>query len=182
MRIKDAVFSAFGEVNLPSINTKAPPSEIIKWKNQSSVNECYRILFQPMNSTEDTTYMTCILQKLWPKTDLKQVPDIWIAYAASTSEILLNPSIPTIQISEAKMKPRLKKYLKVVEKIIDDEIFSSDIESSGSEKRNKEHRNEKEEREIEAGEGGGEDDDQNEDVFFLVENDAKLKKRKHHKK
>ena len=71
-----------------------------------------------MNSTEDTTYMTCILQKLWPKTDLKQVPDIWIAYAASTSEILLNPSIPTIQISEAKMKLRLKKYLKVVEKII----------------------------------------------------------------
>ena len=70
-----------------------------------------------MNSTEDTTYMTCILQKLWPKTDLKQVPDIWIAYAASTSEILLNPSIPTIQISEAKMKPRLKKYLKVVETI-----------------------------------------------------------------
>ena len=125
-RIKDAVFSAFGEINLPSINTKAPPSEIIKWKNQSSVKECYRILFQPMNSTEDTTYMTCILQKLWPKTDLKQVPDIWIAYAASTSEILLNPSIPTIQISEAKMKPRLKKYLKVVEKIIGnvDEIFS----------------------------------------------------------
>ena len=61
----------------------------------------------------------------------------------------------SVQISEAKMKPRLKKYLKVVEKIIDnvDEIFSSDIESSGSEKRNEEHRNEKEEREIEAGEG-----------------------------
>ena len=134
-----------------------------------------------MNSTEDTTYMTCILQKLWPKTDLKQVPDIWIAYAASTSEILLNPNILTIQISEAKMKPRLKKYLKVVEKIIGnvDEIFLSDIESFGSEERNEEHRNEKEEREIEAGEGGGEDD---EDVFFLVENDAKLKKRKHHKK
>jgi hypothetical protein len=132
-------------------------------------------------SSENTTYMTCILQKLWPKTDLKQIPDIWIAYAASTSEILLNPNIPTIQISEAKMKPRLKKYLKVVEKIIGnvDEIFLSDIESSGSEERNEEHRNEKEEREIEAG-GGGEDDDQ--DVFFLVENDAKLKKRKHHKK
>ena len=132
-------------------------------------------------SSENTTYMTCILQKLWPKTDLKQVPDIWIAYAASTSEILLNPNILTIQISEAKMKPRLKKYLKVVEKIIGnvDEIFLSDIESSGSEERNEEHRNEKEEREIEAG-GGGEDDDQ--DVFFLVENDAKLKKRKHHKK
>ena len=132
-------------------------------------------------SSENTTYMTCILQKLWPKTDLKQVPDIWIAYAASTSEILLNPNIPTIQISEAKMKLRLKKYLKVVEKIIGnvDEIFLSDIESSGSEERNEEHRNEKEEREIEAG-GGGEDDDQ--DVFFLVENDAKLKKRKHHKK
>lgn len=131
-------------------------------------------------SSENTTYMTCILQKLWPKTDLKQVPDIWIAYAASTSEILLNPNIPTIQISEAKMKPKLKKYLKVVEKIIDvDEIFLSDIESSGSEERNEEHRKEKEEREIEAG-GGGEDDDQ--DVFFLVENDAKLKKRKHHKK
>jgi len=79
------------------------------------------------------------------------------------------------------MKLRLKKYLKVVEKIIDnvDEIFSSDIESSGSEKRNEEHRNEKEEREIEAGEGGSGEDD---DIFFLVENDAKLKKRKHHKK
>jgi len=94
-------------------------------------------------SSENTTYMTCILQKLWPKTDLKQVPDIWIAYAASTSEILLNPNIPTIQISEAKMKPRFKKYLKVVEKIIGNvnEIFLSDIESSGSEERNEKHRN-----------------------------------------
>ena len=55
-------------------------------------------------TNEHTTYMTCILQKLWPKTDLKQVPDIWIAYAASTSEILLNPSIPTIQISEEKIE------------------------------------------------------------------------------
>lgn len=151
-----------------------------------------------MNSTEDTTYMNCILQKLWPKTDLKKVPDIWIAYAASTSEILLNPNIPTIQISEAKMKPRLKKYLKVVEKILNmsniDEIFSSDMESSGSEKiynkRNEEHRNEKqrdEEHEIEAGEeniGGGKDDksdDQNEDVFFLVNENEKAKKRKHRK-
>jgi hypothetical protein len=148
-----------------------------------------------MNSTETTTYMTCILQKLWPKTDLNNVPDIWIAYTASTSEILLNPNIPTIQISEAKMKPRLKKYLKVVEKIINnlDEIFSSDMESSGSEKnynkRNEEHRNEKqrdEEHEIEGGEeniGGGEEDKSDEDVFFLVnENEkAKSKKRKHGK-
>ena len=88
-----------------------------------------------------------------------------VHYMASMSEILLNSSIPTIQISEAKMKLRLKKYLKVVEKIIDnvDEIFSLDIESSGSEKRNEEHRNEKEECEIEAGEGGGEEDDY---VFF----------------
>src|SRR5439155_19393606 len=111
----------------------------------------------------------------------KAILDILNAEAANTSEILIKPSNPTIQISEAKMKPRLKKYLKVVEKIIDnvDKIFSSDIESSGSEKRNEEHRNEKEEREIEAGEGGGEEDD---DVFFLVENNAKLKKRKHHKK
>src|SRR5256885_12149002 len=79
-----------------------------------------------MKSTENTTYMTCILQKLWPKTDLKQVPDIWIAYAASTSEILLNPSIPTVQISEAKMKlmkffhrilkaPEVRKEMKNIE-------------------------------------------------------------------
>ena len=115
-------------------------------------------------------------------------------YAASISEILLNPNIPTIQISEAKMKPRLKKYLKVVEKILNisniDEIFSSDMESSGSEKSNNkknEHRQRDEEHEIEAGEeniGGDEDDksdDQNEDVFSLVnENEkAKFKKRKY---
>ena len=123
------------------------------------------------------------ITKVMAQSRFKKNSGYLIVYAASILEILLNPNIPTIQISEAKMKPRLKKYLKVVEKIIGnvDEIFLSDIESSGSEERNEEHRNEKEEREIEAG-GGGEDDDQNEDVFFLVENDAKLKKRKHHKK
>ena len=82
------------------------------------------------------------------------------------------------------MKPRLKKYLKVVEKIIDnvDEIFSSDIESSGSEKRNEEHRNEKENAKSKQVKEMAAKMMIKMKMSFLVENDAKLKKRKHHKK
>ena len=57
------------------------------------------------------------------------------------------------------MKLRLKKYLKVVEKILNisniDEIFSLDMKSFESEKNNNkknEHRQRNEEHEIEAGE------------------------------
>ncbi len=114
-RIKEAIFSVFGEINLPSINTKVSPAEIIKWKNHPSIRECYKRLFKPIKSKDETTtYMHCILQKLWPKTDLKNIPDVWIAYTVGTAEILLNPKIPNIQVSETKMKPRLKKYMKIV--------------------------------------------------------------------
>jgi hypothetical protein len=103
----------FGEVNLPTINMSAPPGEIQSWKRKSSVRSCYKKLFGPIKQ-DDVTYIYSILRKVWPTSNLENIPNVWIAYAVGISEILLNPNISTIQASESKMRPKLKKYLKVV--------------------------------------------------------------------
>src|SRR2546429_5972738 len=40
-KARDCLFTYFGDVNLPRINTSAPPIEISNWKNLNEVRKCY---------------------------------------------------------------------------------------------------------------------------------------------
>ena len=44
-KVRDALFTYFGDVNLPRINMSAPPIEISNWKNSNEVRKCYNKLF-----------------------------------------------------------------------------------------------------------------------------------------
>lgn len=53
--------------------------------------------------------MYCILKNVWPKNEIKNIPEIWLAYAISISEIMLNPEIKNIQASEHEVKLKILK-------------------------------------------------------------------------
>ena len=51
--------------------------------------------------------MNCIINHVWPKFEIKNIPKIWLAYAISVSEIMLDPKIEGIQVSENEIKLKI---------------------------------------------------------------------------
>jgi len=102
------MYFVFG-ADLPYINSNALPSEIAEWKKNPSVKKCYKLLFQKLTHNEPDTYMTKIIDKTWK--NKKDAPKIQIAYAISVCEVMLNPKIHRLQISEQLIKPKILKNL-----------------------------------------------------------------------
>ncbi len=50
-----------------------------------------------------------VLEKIWPKADLKTISDSSIAYAIGVAEVLLDPGNNNIQILEELVKPKMMK-------------------------------------------------------------------------
>jgi hypothetical protein len=63
-RIKEALFNIFPE--LPSITSNLPPSKIRLWKNNLIVADCHNKLFKKIVVEEPTTFMSKILDRLFP--------------------------------------------------------------------------------------------------------------------
>src|SRR3954471_11156767 len=64
-KVRDALFTYFGDVNLPRINTSAPPIEISNWKKSNEVRKCYNKLFENNNKI-----LARLLKKILEKTFL----------------------------------------------------------------------------------------------------------------
>lgn len=106
------MFAVYGTKSLPPINLKSKPNDIVKWKNSSAVKECYEKLHKPVVKGKKTTYMTQILHRVWPRENVKEIRDNWVAFAAAVCEVLLDSEIPGIQVTESLIEPRIEKYLK----------------------------------------------------------------------
>ena len=64
-KIKEAMFSVFGESQLDSINTHASPQAVIEWKTSAKTKDCYKKLFAPINKdNSDNIYISLILAKV----------------------------------------------------------------------------------------------------------------------
>lgn len=109
---------------LPSINTNSP-TEVREWKGDPIVAKCHKLLFKREKEEDSSTYMTRIINKIWPAK--KNAPKIHIAYAISVCEFILNPSNLRIQVSEASIKSRITKYL---QRISNKEKLSSDVDEN----------------------------------------------------
>lgn len=107
-QIKNTIFAAFGETQLPTINMNASMIEIQSWKRSDKVKECYTKLFSPMKEGQPTTYMAHILAKVWGS---KNVSRINIAYAIAICKTFLNPKIEHIQISETVINLKFNNIL-----------------------------------------------------------------------
>src|SRR3989440_8104266 len=119
-RIKDALYTIFPE--LPSITSNSPPSETRQRKSNPIVAKCHNKLFKKNVVEEPTTFMSKILNRLFPSK--KSAPKIYVAYAISVCEYILNTSNQQIQVSESAIKFLISKYLqKVLNK---EKLVSSD--------------------------------------------------------
>jgi hypothetical protein len=102
------MFSVFGEAQLDSINTNAPPQAVMEWKNSDKTKACYRKLFEPINDDENDTYIARILAKVWPgatPTNMK------LAYTITVCQIMLSSHYEKLTMKEDIVKNRLRKNL-----------------------------------------------------------------------
>ena len=75
--------------NPPPVNTNSTPSEISNWKTNAKVVRCHEILFKHDSLDGSATFMSKIIDKVWPIK--KKAPKVHIAYAISVCEFILNP-------------------------------------------------------------------------------------------
>ena len=102
-KVRDALFTYFGDVNLPRINTSAPPIEISNWKKSSEVRKCYNKLFENNNK---------VLAKLLEKIFGKNLPKpAHSAFAIAVCTSILNPESDRIQLCEESMKVIYNNHL-----------------------------------------------------------------------
>ena len=102
-RVREGLFSYFGESNLSRITTSDTPSEIAKWKKSAEVAQCYKKLFDNRNNV-----LAKILEKVFGK---NLPPDAHSAYAIAICTTILNPKGEGIQLSEELMKKKFDVYL-----------------------------------------------------------------------
>lgn len=110
-KTKDAIFSVYGEANLPSISVNASPAEISKWKRDPAVKKCYDQLLEPINKYDDETltFMVRIMEKVF--TDPNKASNVLMAYAMSVCNIFLDPTNEHIQITESIIKEQFEENL-----------------------------------------------------------------------
>ena len=104
-KVRDAMFSVFGEGYLDTINTNASPAEILAWKQSQKTAECFENLHKCPKG-EEQSMMARILEKVWPKGDAS---DKQVAFAITIYQMVLNPNNESILINEMLIKSKVKK-------------------------------------------------------------------------
>lgn len=108
-KIREAIFSTYGEVNLPLINSNAGPSEITEWKKKPEVGRCFENLFKYMDDNEDSPLViTRIVEKAFLG---KEYSNPEFAYAIAICKTMLNPKHDLLQMKETILKSKVKYYL-----------------------------------------------------------------------
>lgn len=108
-KIREAIFSTYGEVNLPLINSNAGPSEITEWKKRPEVRRCFENLFKYMDDKEDSPLViTRIVEKAFLG---KEYSNPEFAYAIAICKTMLNPKHDVLQMKETILKSKVKYYL-----------------------------------------------------------------------
>jgi len=110
-KIKESIFSVFGETKLPPISTNASSAAINRWKKSPEVWECYRKLYRPISGfdNDSATYLERIVERVFP--DMEGITDVQIAYATSVCDFFLNPENESIHVTELTIKDKFQKSL-----------------------------------------------------------------------
>lgn len=105
-RVRSSIFSVFGELQLPPINTKSSPGDIKTWKESRQVRDAYRKLKEQRHGSE-LTWSGRIIQKTWP--NIKKVSKEKLAFAISICQFLLNPKNGSIKINDEVIRKLMEK-------------------------------------------------------------------------
>ncbi|GBC47358.2 hypothetical protein GLOIN_2v1834793 [Rhizophagus irregularis DAOM 181602=DAOM 197198] len=108
-KARDALFSYFGEVILPPINTNTSSAGIIEWKNHPAVAECYNKLF---NQNGSLGMLTRILERVFAG---EYPSSLHLAFVTATFAVLLDLKSKTIQTNENTMKNKIEYYMNLLD-------------------------------------------------------------------
>src|SRR5437763_3640141 len=100
------MFIVFGKL-LESINNKASPEEVLKWKRSEKTKACYKQLFEDVENS-DETYMSRILKKIWLSGDATSEK---VAYAIAVCQAMLDKNYEKITMSDTAIKNRAARNL-----------------------------------------------------------------------
>jgi hypothetical protein len=113
-KIKNAMFAVFGDLLSP-INNKAKPEIVLEWKRSEETKSCYKRLFKNTSDDSEDTYMSLILNKIWPSGDATLEK---VAYAIAVCQTMLDPLQDSLMISESIIKHKLSRNLVCIYYII----------------------------------------------------------------
>ena len=111
VKIKSAMFAAFGEDSLPSINNNATIEEIMNWKKKK-VRKAFKKLHKKINDDDDEetpTQYNKILQKAFANP--AKVAKPLLAFAVGAIEIILDPDNGGIRVRDEIMKSKIRKNI-----------------------------------------------------------------------
>lgn len=111
-KAKDALFSFFGEVELPKIKSSATPSEISRWKELKEVTNCYKKLFQKLDLFNNELVLEKIIENVFSDSETENsVPKVQMAFVIAVCVTILNPKCERIKLEKKEMKVRVSFYL-----------------------------------------------------------------------
>lgn len=102
------MFQIFGEKELPIIKSNESPLEITKWKKTKEVANCYKKLFESLDSNTERLVLDIIIDKVLPE---KTKPLVQIALIIAVCTTMLNPKYEKIQLEEKMMKRKVAHFL-----------------------------------------------------------------------
>jgi len=107
-KTREAIFSIFGETNLPPINTNASSSEISRWKQKEEVSNCYKCLFEKIDNKENSPL---VLTRIISKVLHKNSSTVKTAFVVVICMGILDPKNGKLKFSSKTMKQKIKYYL-----------------------------------------------------------------------
>jgi hypothetical protein len=109
-KAREALFSFFGESDLPPINNSATSTEITAWKKKKEVALCYNKLFTPKDS---------LLSRILANIFMEGNPsNAHVAYVTAIYSTMLDPKSQGIQANENAMKDKIRYFLVSYHKFI----------------------------------------------------------------
>ena len=118
-KAKDALFSYFGEGELPGINTSATPAEIARWKKTKEVSSCYKKLFirSGVGDKKNDLVLTKIIERIFPEKE-DSVPNVQLAFVIAVYDA-------SIRLDKVALKDKVEYYLVSFCKFVNCDIVTS---------------------------------------------------------
>ena len=93
----------------PPIKNNSISSEILDWKKNQQVAECYKNLFELINDDSDQLVMSRIIEKVFPWGRLP--PNVQVAYVIAVCTTMLSSRYEKIMVNKKTIKSKMARYL-----------------------------------------------------------------------
>jgi hypothetical protein len=107
--VRSSMWRIFGVERLPRIKSNASAADIVEWKKNLNVINCFSSLFEINNN--GLYWMTAIARSAFSESAVPTLSHTHCAFALAVCNIYLNPRSKGIVCDEKQMKLRMDKYI-----------------------------------------------------------------------